>query len=227
VTKPSALSELAGLYGIQASYLAVDGSTRVADKDVVMALLRSLEAPVDNPHEVTDALRARRLADARRVLEPVVVQRTGRPSPVTVTLPEGVDPRQVRVCIDLEDGAGRHEGSSLRLVLFSGVEMGGGRYGLYRLDLAALETEPVPPGYHRLVLEAPGASSSALLIVAPNCPAARRGWPWTSGDVGRAGTRSPASAPIAREKELREKEPPSQHVPRPRSVARSTSSSMT
>jgi 4-alpha-glucanotransferase len=176
VTKPSALSELAGLYGIQASYLAVDGSTRVADKDVVMALLRSLEAPVDNPHEVTDALRARRLADARRVLEPVVVQRTGRPSPVTVTLPEGVDPRQVRVCIDLEDGAGRHEGSSLRLVLFSGVEMGGGRYGLYRLDLAALETEPVPPGYHRLVLEAPGASSSALLIVAPNCPAARRGW---------------------------------------------------
>ena len=37
----SALSELASLYGIQACYAGADGSTQIADTEVVVALLRS------------------------------------------------------------------------------------------------------------------------------------------------------------------------------------------
>jgi 4-alpha-glucanotransferase len=176
VTNLQALGELASQCGIQTSYLAADGSTRVADKDVVLALLRSLEVPLEDPENANEILRARRLANARRILEPVVVQRTGRPAPVTVTLPEGVDPRQVRLSIELEQGAERLEDISARLVLFSGMEIEGGRYGLYRLNLAAAQTEPIPTGYHRLAVEGPGASASALLIVAPPCPRAPRAW---------------------------------------------------
>lgn len=42
----SALLDLAALCGVQASYLAVDGSTRAADQDVVLALLHALAVPV-------------------------------------------------------------------------------------------------------------------------------------------------------------------------------------
>jgi 4-alpha-glucanotransferase len=35
---------------------------------------------------------------------------------------------------------------------------------------------PIPPGYHRVIVEWPGAEASALLIAAPPCPPAPPGW---------------------------------------------------
>ena len=172
----SALLDLAALCGVQASYLAVDGSTRAADQDVVLALLHALAVPVTSQKDAPQALRARRLADARRILEPVVVVRTTRPSPVKVILPEGVDPRRVHIGVDLESGITLFEGVVPGLTLFSGIEADGRRYGLYRFELARLSVGQLAPGYYRLHLEGEGVGASALLVVAPSCPAARRGW---------------------------------------------------
>jgi 4-alpha-glucanotransferase len=49
----------------------------------------------------------------------------------------------------------------------------GNRYR-FRLDQGG--TEPIGPGYHRVTVEWPGARASALLIAAPRCPPASRGW---------------------------------------------------
>jgi 4-alpha-glucanotransferase len=172
----SALSELASLYGIQACYAGADGSTQIADTEVVVALLRSLAAPVEHPDDSPEALRARQLADARRVLEPVAVQRSGRASQLTVTLPEGVDPREVRLSLYLEEADAGYEWLAPRLVLFSAKEVEGRRFGLYRLDLNEASRDPIPPGYHRLVLESSELNASALLIAAPACPESGRAW---------------------------------------------------
>jgi len=172
----SALYELAALSGIQASYVAVDGSIRYADQDVILALLRALSVPVPSTKDGPDLLRARLLADARRVLEPVVVVRTGRPSSVEVTLPEGIDPRQMRVSVDLEEGTNMYDYVSPVLRLFSGFEAGGRRYGCYRFELTKAGSDPLPAGYHRLHLEGGGISANALLVVAPVCPVAKRAW---------------------------------------------------
>lgn len=172
----SALLDLAALCGVQASYVAVDGSTRGADQDVVLALLRALDVPVASQKDAPEALRARQLADARRILEPVVVVRTARPSPIRVILPEGVDPRRVHIGVDLESGIALFEGVAPGLTLFSGIEAGGRRYGLYRFELARLSGGQLAPGYYRLHLEGEGVGASALLVVAPSCPAAQRGW---------------------------------------------------
>ena len=43
------------------------------------------------------------------------------------------------------------------------------------MRLSALAGGALPPGYHELVLEGPGAEQRALVIAAPRCPAATRG----------------------------------------------------
>jgi 4-alpha-glucanotransferase len=51
--------------------------------------------------------------------------------------------------------------------------------GQHATDLFQLEPDhlhPLPPGYHRVFVEWPGELVTALLIVAPTCPPASRGW---------------------------------------------------
>jgi 4-alpha-glucanotransferase len=172
----STLDELASLYGIQSSYIGVDGSVHRADKDVVLALLGCLSVPIEHLDDSLSALRECRLSIARRVLEPVAVQRPGRPSQVTVTLPEGVDARDVRFSLDLEESGTGRQWLAPRLVLFSGLEVEGRRFGLYRFDLNEASSRPIPPGYHRLALESGELNTSTLLIAAPPCPESKRVW---------------------------------------------------
>jgi 4-alpha-glucanotransferase len=172
----STLYELAALSGIQASYAAADGSIRIADQDVILAMLRALGVLVVSTKDAQDALRARLMADAGRVLEPVVVVRTGRLSPVKVTLPQGVDLRQIRLSVDLEEGTELHNELAPALRLYSSFEADGRRYGRYCFEITRAGSDSLPAGYHRLCLEGEGITASALLVVAPPCPIAKRAW---------------------------------------------------
>ncbi|HEY3845359.1 MAG TPA: 4-alpha-glucanotransferase [Acidimicrobiales bacterium] len=175
----SDLDRLADLYGVASAFMGSDGRAQRADQDTVLALLRALGAPIERAADAADAVTARRLSDARRITEPVLVHRIGRRGTITVTMPQGTDPRRVQITVALEGGGSR----SARLAdLVTGMALreapDGLRYHRYAADLGELGPEDLPPGYHELVVERPGAPATvpARLISAPACPAAARGW---------------------------------------------------
>jgi 4-alpha-glucanotransferase len=172
-----ALAELAERYGVQASFVGTDGRAHRAEDAVILAILGALGAPVASATDVTGALAERRLAQGRQAFEPVLVHRVGRSAAAAVTLPGGVHPRDVWCTVELEDGAVRRQRLSATVIAMTAIREGAGTPGnRYRFRLDHEGTEPIPPGYHRVVVEWPGARASSLLVAAPRCPAARRGW---------------------------------------------------
>ena len=177
----SALDELATSFGIEGSYVGVDGEVHQSDPDVTLALLRALDVPIERPNDAIDILRNRQLAEVRRRLEPVVVQRIGRPSAVTATLPDDVDLDEVWITVEVEGGATHRRRLSVTLRGASGassssVSVDGGSYARHAVDLERIGDVPIPPGYHQLLLEGAGPPETVLLVTAPNCPTAERGW---------------------------------------------------
>ncbi len=63
-----ALSELAGRYGVQASFVGTDGRVHRAEDAVIVAILAALGAPLASGGDVADALAERRQAEASTAL---------------------------------------------------------------------------------------------------------------------------------------------------------------
>lgn len=160
-----ALHELARLYGLETTYHDISGRLRTAGPESLLAVLRELEAPLDEGGP-TAALAARRSELAERLVEPVVVAWDGGgEAPLRLTRPGPVE-----VHLRLEDGAERGflvEADRLRPL--GAAEEGTPRWGVPLGDL--------PPGYHRLLVRAGGVREEAVVIAAPS-----RAW---CGDGGR------------------------------------------
>ena len=75
------LSELADLYGVQRAYFDAFGHHRCASDEALLQILRALGAPVDRREDAEAAMRQRRLALWRRVVEPVAVAWDGNAAP--------------------------------------------------------------------------------------------------------------------------------------------------
>jgi 4-alpha-glucanotransferase len=177
------LAELADRYGVQSSFVGTDGRVHRAEDAVILAVLAALGAPVApvasgaSGADVADALAERRRAEGRDPLEPVVVHRIGRAASAEVTLPARVHPRDVWCTVALEDGEVRRQRLIHSVTGMHAIrEVGGTPGNRYRFGLDQDGTGPIGPGYHRLIVEWPGARASALLIAAPRCPPASRGW---------------------------------------------------
>ena len=199
----TSLAALAEFHGIHPSYTDVDGNRHAPDADVVLALLRALGVPIEQPADAAALLHDQRLGAARRHLEPVLVHRIGRSDPIVATLPEGTEPRELWVTLELEDGTTARERLSAVVTGSHVDEVGGIGCTRVELDLPSIARAPVPPGRHRLGLEGAGAPDDALLLAAPDCPPAQRQWgafvplhavrtesDWgigTYGDLGRLG----------------------------------------
>ncbi len=176
-TAKAELLQLADVYGIQPAYGGEDGTTHRADEDTVLAILQALGAPLGSAAHAAAALAAHREEKARRHLEPILVHRVGKPGSTTLTLPRSVHPRQVWCTIELEDGQVRHQQLSGSITNMSaGAEPPGVAQSTYRFSLEPDPTRPLPPGYHQVIVEWPGAHARALLIAAPPCPDPSRGW---------------------------------------------------
>ena len=173
-----ALAELAELYGVQASFVGTDGRVHRAEDAVVLAILQCLGVPVDSgSHAAAAAVAERRRDRAGNPLEPVLVHRVGNVASAAVTVPGRVDPRDVWCSVELEDGLVRRQRLTATVVGMQVIsEVGGTPATRYRFRLEQEGMEPIAPGYHRVVVEWPGARASALLIAAPRCPPASRGW---------------------------------------------------
>ncbi|HEY7213141.1 MAG TPA: 4-alpha-glucanotransferase [Thermoanaerobaculia bacterium] len=139
------LLTLAGLYGVQASYHDALGQFVEASPESLLGALRALQAPVDGMADVPAALRERREELAGQLLEPVVVAWDGHPP-----------------AIELRPGAG--DGAFAYHLDLQGGERRGGSLPGSHLSLP----EPLPFGYHRLVVEHGGRSAETLVISAPS-----------------------------------------------------------
>lgn len=147
------LRELARLYGVQTSYHDAMGRNVEAREDALLGVLRALDAAVDSPEEVPEALRERREELAARITEPVVVAWDGRAPALELRF-------------GLESGS-----------LACRFDLDGGERWAWDRDLAALPSTPngrllglpdnLPTGYHRLRVEAGGKSAETLVISAP------------------------------------------------------------
>jgi 4-alpha-glucanotransferase len=169
--------ELAQRYGVQPSFVGTDGREHRAEDVVILSLLAALGAPVASEADVAAALAERTLAEGREPLQPVVVQRVGRAASAEVTVPERVHPRDVWCTVALEDGEVRRRRLIDTLTNMHAIRQPGGTpANRYRFALDRDGSGPIGPGYHRLTVEWPGAQASALLIAAPLCPPASRGW---------------------------------------------------
>ena len=173
----SAVAELAELHGVQASFEGAEGRVHRADEDVLLAILRALGSPVTSAVDAPAALSEKRRLESSVRLQPILVHRIGWSAPTAVTLPKGVHPRDVWCTIEFEDGrVARQRLASSITAMSAGTGSSGERDNRYFFGLEPVGAAPIPPGYHRVIVEWPGSAATALLIAAPPCPPASRGW---------------------------------------------------
>jgi hypothetical protein len=102
------LRQLAEAYGIQPSYQNIlDGRRRQASAEVLVAVLRSLGAPLARPEDARGALRERRQQIYRRGPDPVAVAWDGCRTSVRLRLPVGKALRSWWCRLMLETGEER------------------------------------------------------------------------------------------------------------------------
>jgi 4-alpha-glucanotransferase len=153
------LATLARLYEIQTSYQDAMGKHVEAAPESLLAVLRALRAPVEGMADVAEALRERREELDRRVVEPVTLVWDGAAPEIELCPFHGGG--SIAYHLDLEGGERRAQMVELQSLPETWRE-GWSRPGR-RLTLA----EPLPPGYHRLTLEADGRTVESLILSAP------------------------------------------------------------
>jgi 4-alpha-glucanotransferase len=172
----SALESLCTLVGVQTEYTGTDGARHRARPSTLVAILGALGVPVERVEDAPDALRAETAGRARRALEPVLAQWVGERRSVRLALPATVALDDGWYQLELEDGTVRRRRlSQIGASPVSEEEMDGRTLHTYQFPLDGGGAE-LPPGYHRLTVDARGPVADALVVVAPACPRPTRGW---------------------------------------------------
>lgn len=161
-TRP--LRELAGLYGVQTAYYDVNGQRRTAAVEPLLAVLKSMDAPVETLADVPAALEDYVQQHGLRPLDPVLVAWEGQLPCVELRLPMHMEDARLTSHIALENGNREHlewQASALRTLDTKNV--GGHRYLVKELPLKGV----LPYGYHRLTVDVSDRPADALIISAP------------------------------------------------------------
>jgi 4-alpha-glucanotransferase len=167
-----ALTRLARLYGVQTDYRRIDGRQCRARPEILMAVLRSLGAPVERAADVSSALREKRLQAWSRVLAPVTIVWNQEPLRLKARLPKKMVGKTIDYEIRLEDGAVRT--GRLKLpdqARAREVERRKHVSARFSLDVT------LPYGYHRLKIKVGAEYSDSLLVAAP-----RVAYDWPAGE---------------------------------------------
>jgi 4-alpha-glucanotransferase len=158
------LAELAELYHVEPAYEDATGKRRQSNPEALLRVLRVLGAPVEKPADVPGALRQRRHALWQRCLEPVAVAWDGTDADVTLRLPAQPAPGALACRVELESGGVRDWSAAWDdLPVDESARVEGIAYEARRPAVP----DPLPPGYHRLTVEAGGRACSSLLLSAP------------------------------------------------------------
>jgi 4-alpha-glucanotransferase len=158
------LHRLARLYGIQTAYYDVSHQRRPASADSLVAVLRSLGAPMESREDVPQAWRQKRQALWQQPLEPVVIAWDGVPPLMQLRLSADLDEAPLDCHLEMETGGEKnwpYPGADLPLIKH--VEIEGSHYLVKQLHLPG----KLPLGYHRLTLSLGRKSAQTLIISAP------------------------------------------------------------
>lgn len=158
------LRELARLYGVQPSHYDISGQLQHTRPEALLAVLRTLGAPVEKMSDIQGAVRARRQELWQRTADPAIVLWHGQPGVLKLHLPSSLAQAAVNGMVELESGAAqaivlREDGNRQR----SEQIVEGAGYVTRRMQFAAT----LPLGYHRLRLEIGGHATEHYLFVAP------------------------------------------------------------
>lgn len=158
-----AVRELANLCGVQLSYLdTLARRRRSASLDSLLAVLRALGQPIETLAQAPAALREKRTMRWREWTEPVCVASGGKVS-LTLRFPATATGR-LHCSIALEDGSKRDWSPPLdELPIVDSTEIEGERFHARPLMLS----EPLPIGYHRLIVEHSGKRIEVHVIAPP------------------------------------------------------------
>jgi len=155
------LQKLARLYNLQTVYRDGFGQLRAAPPEAVLAVLKSLDAPISSQDDVADALRRRREELWQQRIEPVLTAWEGSPFHLKVRIPQRLADARIKYQIVLETGElVKGECKDAQRVCTREVE--GKQYVARTFTLP-----PLPLGYHQLELQLGGSSVASSVISAP------------------------------------------------------------
>lgn len=158
------LRHLCRLYGVQTAYYDVGHRRRQATVESLVAVLRSLGAPIVGLEDAPEALRERRGDLWRQIMEPVVVAWDGWAPTLELRLSSAQAHASLAGCLMLEDGGeSRWTWSGGDLPVVGSAEIEGTRYVAKKLSIPV----NLPPGYHRFRLDVGGTAAETLVIAAP------------------------------------------------------------
>lgn len=158
------LHRLARLYGVQTAYYDVQGRNQEASAEALLAVLKTLGAPVENMNDAPAAIKAWRQAYWDRYIEPVVVAWDGHLAGLDLRLPS--DQTTGRAMLELKHETGETNTWTCDLSQLSALrvsKLGSARYAVKRLPIPIA----LPSGYHRLALETGRKRFETLIICAP------------------------------------------------------------
>jgi len=158
------LHQLARIYGVQTAYYDMNYRRQQASDESLLAVLRSLGAPVANLQDVPSAWRERQQELWQRPLEPVIVAWDGRPPEIQVKLPSVTAEAALKCHLKLGTGEQQSwEWHGIDLPVIESQEIEGTQYVVKQLPIPIR----LPWGYHQLTAEMPGGSQETLIISAP------------------------------------------------------------
>ena len=158
------LEELARLVGVETSFHDGLGQHRVCSESSLVAVLRSLGAPLDDARDAHDALRIAQLREWQSVLAPVTVAWDGRAPALSIRLPESRRSGLLRLSVLLDDGDVFERDVQLEsLPVVGSAEVDGSRSVELRVDVG----RDLPLGRHRVAIDLGSEAWEGWLFSAP------------------------------------------------------------
>ncbi|MDP2919955.1 MAG: 4-alpha-glucanotransferase [Dehalococcoidia bacterium] len=157
------LRSTAHLYGVQTVYYGYGRRRQSAQTESLLAVLKSLGAPLTTLAESRSAYRESRLAQLQKSVEPVVIAWNGNLPFVEVRLPQSLASVELTGVLTMEDGSHRELKWHDDLPTGRQLKFEGLVWREKQLPLA----EKLPPGYHRLTINIAGREGTTLIISAP------------------------------------------------------------
>jgi 4-alpha-glucanotransferase len=157
------LHTLAEARGIQLSYYDVTGRLCQATPDALVRVLQILGTQISSPDQAAEALRIHHQAEAKRLVEPVVLSWDGHSPDLNLRLPSN-STGAISCRVVMEDGQPMTWSCPLdTLPIANQIEVEGISYSSRRLTLPGT----LPLGYHQFEVEVAGQTAKSLLLAAP------------------------------------------------------------
>jgi len=158
------LLQLARLYNVQTAYYDVTRRRRQASAESLLGILKALGAPVKSLDDVAAALRERKQALHRRIIEPVTIAWNGKCPVIKVCVPARMADSSWLGHLNMEDNRRKTwHWQAADLPVLDSIDVEGTRY----ITRGIILPEKLPWGYHRFFLEVPGNTGETLIISAP------------------------------------------------------------